>query len=52
MGSPIYEPERRPNEGPQRPVTLSPFFIGAWPITQAQWAAVVLAHPAKNVLWP
>ncbi len=24
MGSPIYEPERRPNEGPQRQVTVKP----------------------------
>ena len=47
MGSPAYEPERRPNEGPQHTVTLSPFFIGAWPITQAQWAAVISTHPAK-----
>ena len=47
MGSPLYEPERRPNEGPQRTVTLNEFFIGASPITQAQWAAVVTAHPAK-----
>ena len=47
MGSPKYEPERRPNEGPQHRVTLSPFFIGAWPITQAQWAAVATAHPGK-----
>jgi hypothetical protein len=47
MGSPIYEPERRRNEGPQHSVTLNPFFIGAGPITQAQWAAVATAHPAK-----
>jgi formylglycine-generating enzyme required for sulfatase activity len=47
MGSPIYEPERRPNEGPQHPVTLSPFFIGASPITQAQWSAVVMRRPDK-----
>jgi formylglycine-generating enzyme required for sulfatase activity len=47
MGSPNYEPERRPNEGPQRTVTLNRFFIGASAITQAQWAAVVTAHPAK-----
>ena len=48
MGSPEYEPERRPNEGPQHTVTLGQFFIGAWPITQAQWAAVVLGRPAKH----
>ncbi len=47
MGSPKYEPERRSNEGPQHTVTLSPFFIGAWPITQAQWAAVATAHREK-----
>jgi formylglycine-generating enzyme required for sulfatase activity len=47
MGSPTYEPERQPNEGPQHQVTLNPFFIGAWPVTQAQWAAVVTAHPGK-----
>jgi formylglycine-generating enzyme required for sulfatase activity len=47
MGSPKYEPERRANEGPQHSVTLGRFFIGAFPVTQAQWAAVVTAHPAK-----
>ena len=47
MGSPADEPERRPNESPQHHVTLAPFFIGAAPITQAQWLAVVLAHPAR-----
>jgi formylglycine-generating enzyme required for sulfatase activity len=47
MGSPQYEPERRANEGPQHSVTLGRFFIGAFPVTQAQWAAVVTAHPAK-----
>jgi formylglycine-generating enzyme required for sulfatase activity len=47
MGSPADEPERRPNEGPQRYVTLASFFIDASPVTQAQWTAVVLAHPAR-----
>jgi formylglycine-generating enzyme required for sulfatase activity len=47
MGSPKYEPERRANEGPQHSVTLGRFYIGAFPVTQAQWAAVVTAHPAK-----
>ena len=45
MGSPTDEPERRPAEGPQHHVTLDPFFIGAASITQAQWAAIVMAHP-------
>jgi formylglycine-generating enzyme required for sulfatase activity len=48
MGSPEYVPERRPNEGPRHTVTLGQFFIGAWPITQAQWAAVALAPSTKH----
>jgi formylglycine-generating enzyme required for sulfatase activity len=47
MGSPAYEPQRRPNEGRQHTVTLNPFFMGDSPITQAQWAEVVTAHPGK-----
>jgi formylglycine-generating enzyme required for sulfatase activity len=45
MGSPVDEPQRKGNEGPQHHVTLAPFFIGASPVTQAQWSAVVLVHP-------
>jgi formylglycine-generating enzyme required for sulfatase activity len=45
MGSPVDELERQANEGPQHHVTLAPFFMSASPITQAQWAAAVLAHP-------
>jgi sulfatase-modifying factor enzyme 1 len=47
VGSPSDEPERQPNEGPQHPVTVTAFFIGASPVTQAQWAAVVLAHSER-----
>ena len=47
MGSPPDEPERRANEGPQHYVTIASFFIGASPVTQAQWAAVVVAHPDR-----
>jgi formylglycine-generating enzyme required for sulfatase activity len=49
MGSPGGELERRPNEGPQHHVTLAPFFISASPVTQAQWLAVVMAHPDRIV---
>jgi formylglycine-generating enzyme required for sulfatase activity len=45
MGSPEHEPERRADEGPQHRVTLASFCIGRSPVTQAQWTAVVLAHP-------
>jgi hypothetical protein len=37
MGSPIDEPERQGSEGPQHHVALTPFFISASPVTQAQW---------------
>ena len=47
MGSLADEPERRPNEGPQHNVTIASFFIAASPVTQAQWAAVVSAHPER-----
>jgi formylglycine-generating enzyme required for sulfatase activity/uncharacterized caspase-like protein len=47
MGSPIDEPQRRSNEGPQHHVALAAYFMSASPVTQAQWTGVVLAHPAK-----
>jgi formylglycine-generating enzyme required for sulfatase activity len=47
MGSPAAEPERRTNEGPQHNVTLASLFMGASPVTQGQWAAVVSAHPDR-----
>src|SRR5262249_14195218 len=47
MGSPADEPQRQHNEGPLHHVTLAPFFAGASPVTQAQWSAVVLAHPGR-----
>jgi formylglycine-generating enzyme required for sulfatase activity len=47
MGSPPGEPERQPDEGPQHDVALATFFIGASPVIQAQWAAVVSAHPDR-----
>lgn len=45
MGSPPDEEDRQPNEDPQHRVTLASFFMSAAPVAQAQWAAVVLAHP-------
>ena len=41
MGSPTSEAERRDNEGPQRTVNISPFFMGKYPITQEQWEVVM-----------
>ena len=41
MGSPANEPERYNSESPQHSVTVPGFFMGRYPITQAQWRVVV-----------
>ena len=40
MGSPLAEPGRSEDEGPQLEVKLESFFMGHTPITQAQWREV------------
>ena len=40
MGSPESEPERYDNEGPQHEVEVEAFYMGRYPITQAQWRFV------------
>ncbi|WP_204140733.1 formylglycine-generating enzyme family protein [Halomicronema sp. CCY15110] len=40
MGSPADEPERRDSEGPQHRVSIPSFFLGRFPVTQAQWRFV------------
>ena len=40
MGSPEDELERTSAEGPQHEVSVNRFFMGAYPVTQAQWQAV------------
>ncbi|KYC37042.1 hypothetical protein WA1_46230 [Scytonema hofmannii PCC 7110] len=40
MGSPESELERSEDESPQHTVTIQPFCMGKYPITQAQWQAV------------
>ena len=40
MGSPETEKGRSEHEGPQHWVTLPEFFIGKYPVTQAQWRTV------------
>ncbi|WP_445291755.1 formylglycine-generating enzyme family protein [Calothrix sp. NIES-2098] len=40
MGSPEDEPERVSSESPQHNVTIQPFFMGKFPVTQSQWQAV------------
>lgn len=47
MGSPDDELERSNSEGPQHLVTVPPFFMGRYPVTQAQWK-VVATWPQIN----
>jgi formylglycine-generating enzyme required for sulfatase activity len=47
MGSPETEADRRDNESPQHEVTIAPFYMSKFPITQAQWK-VVAALPKIN----
>ncbi|NEQ72138.1 MAG: SUMF1/EgtB/PvdO family nonheme iron enzyme [Okeania sp. SIO2C9] len=40
MGSPKSEKDSRSRERPQHYVTVPPFFMGKYPITQGQWRAI------------
>jgi formylglycine-generating enzyme required for sulfatase activity/tRNA A-37 threonylcarbamoyl transferase component Bud32 len=40
MGAPASEAESHDDQRPQHQVTIKPFLMGKYPITQAQWAAV------------
>ncbi|MBT9317901.1 formylglycine-generating enzyme family protein [Leptothoe spongobia TAU-MAC 1115] len=48
MGSPEGELERLDSESPQHEVTVSQFFMAKYPVTQAQWRAVVEEMPKVN----
>ncbi|MBP5973649.1 SUMF1/EgtB/PvdO family nonheme iron enzyme [Brasilonema sp. CT11] len=50
MGSP--EAEGYDHERPQHEVTVQPFFMGKYPITQAQWRAVVALPRVNRKLKP
>ncbi len=52
MGSPDDEPDRYDDEGPQHPVTVPSFFMGRYPITQAQWQAVAAFPQIHRPLQP
>ncbi|WP_366918668.1 SUMF1/EgtB/PvdO family nonheme iron enzyme [Acaryochloris sp. IP29b_bin.148] len=47
MGSPVTEPNRQKNEGPKHLVNVPSFFMGKYPITQAQWQAIMGNNPSK-----
>jgi formylglycine-generating enzyme required for sulfatase activity len=50
MGSPEDEPERYEDESPEHEVTVAPFFMGRYPITQWQWQAVAQLPQANREL--
>jgi formylglycine-generating enzyme required for sulfatase activity len=52
MGSPEDELEHRSSESPQHSVTVDSFFIGKYPITQAQWRIVAEFEQVKRSLDP
>jgi formylglycine-generating enzyme required for sulfatase activity len=46
MGSPDDEPERGEREGPQHEVAVPAFFMGRYPVTQAQYERLMGTNPA------
>ncbi|MBR8832694.1 MAG: formylglycine-generating enzyme family protein [Stigonema ocellatum SAG 48.90 = DSM 106950] len=52
MGAPKNEKDSRDSERPQHQVTISPFFLGKYPVTQAQWQAVAALPQVNRELNP
>ncbi len=52
MGSPADEQERSKAEGPEHEVTMPAFFMGRYPVTQAQWRFVAGLPQVKEPLKP
>jgi len=48
MGSPEDEEERHDDESPQHQVTIKPFYMSKYPITQAQWRTVMGDNPSYD----
>ena len=47
MGSPVDEEGHESNESPQRQIKVSSLFVGKYPVTQAQWQAVMKSNPSS-----
>ena len=47
MGAPASEEESEDSERPQHWVTVPPFFLGKYQVTQAQWEAVMGNNPSR-----
>ncbi len=47
MGSSEEELEREKEESPQHQVSVRPFLLGKYPVTQAQWQAIMGTNPSR-----
>ncbi len=47
LSGPNYDPDARDEEGPVHQVTLSPFLIGKYEVTQADWMSVMGSSPSE-----
>ncbi|KYC43312.1 hypothetical protein WA1_14605 [Scytonema hofmannii PCC 7110] len=52
MGASENEERSRDSERPQHQVTIKPFFMGKYPVTQAQWKAVAALPKVERDLKP
>lgn len=52
MGAPKTEKGNTDDERPQHQVTISPFYMGKYPVTQAQWQAVAALEQVNKDLDP
>jgi formylglycine-generating enzyme required for sulfatase activity len=52
MGASESEKGHFEDEGPQHPVAIQPFFLGKYPVTQAQWQFVAALPQVKRYLDP
>jgi formylglycine-generating enzyme required for sulfatase activity len=52
LGAPQQEEGWHPSQSPQQSITVASFWMGAHPITQAQWHAMAQQPPMKRPLEP
>ncbi len=52
MGSPETEQQHDESESPHHRVTVAPFYMGKYPVTQAQWQAVAALPQVEQSLEP
>ena len=51
MGSPESEEGRNTDEGPVHEVFLTPYLVGKWEVTQAQWESVFPRNPQRGAIF-